>query len=382
VAPVTAHPAQRPLRVALVVLTSGGASGGFAKHLRCLLPRLRQDSRIRELRLFAPSGLLASLRERGVIADGEGPASSGGARELSSGVRLMRPDVVFVPSARALPAVGAPQVIMVRNMEPFEAPFAGLGWSGALRNAGRLLAARRACRRASRVIAVSRHVAAVLERRLRVPGDKLAVIYHGVDSPGDDPGLRPASAPQGDLPFLFSAGSIRPARGLDDLVEALPLGGAAAPVVWIAGATDPDAEAYARQLRLRLRRSGLEDRMRFLGRIGEAEMRWCFRNASAFVMTSRAEACPNTALEALAHGCVVVSTDHPPMPEVLGEGARYYRARDAKDLAEQIRAACSAPPESREARSRAARLRAAEFDWGSTARGTIDVLESAARAQD
>ncbi len=38
-APGTAGPAQRPLRVALAVLTGGGASGGFAKYLRCLVPR-------------------------------------------------------------------------------------------------------------------------------------------------------------------------------------------------------------------------------------------------------------------------------------------------------------------------------------------------------
>ncbi len=241
-----ALPGAPPLRVALVALTAGGFSGGFAKYLRCLVPRLRREPRIGELRLVAPSGLLASLRERGVIGDGEGHATGGGAREISSAVRLMRPDVVFVPTARALAALAAPQVIMVRNMEPFEAPFAGLAWHGALRNAGRLLAARRACRRADHVIAVSRHVASVLEGRLRVPRHKLAVVYHGVDAPGDDPGLRPSSAPQDDRPFLFTAGSIRPARGLDDLVEALRLAGAAAPLLWIAGASDPDAEAYAR----------------------------------------------------------------------------------------------------------------------------------------
>ncbi len=365
------------LRVALALLTGGGASGGFAKYLRCLLPRLQQDPRLQELRLFAPSELLASLRERGVIGDGPAQAAGGGARGMAREIRRLQPDVVFVPTSRVLPGLEAPQVIMVRNMEPFEAPFAGLGWRGALRNAGRLLAARHACRQASRVIAVSRHVAGVLESRFGLPARKLTVVYHGVDSPGDDPGWRPASAV--DEPFLFTAGSIRPARGLDDLVEALRLAGAEVPRVWIAGASDPDTGASARRLRSRRRRHGLAERVRFLGRLGEAEMRWCFRNARAFVTTSRAEACPNTALEALAEGCRVISTDHPPMPEVIGDAASYYQAGNRRDLAERLRAAMSA--EATEAAERIAcraRERAALFSWPSTSRATAEVLRAAA----
>ena len=91
-------------------------------------------------------------------------------------------------------------------------------------------------------------------------------------------------------------------------------------------------------------------------------------------MTSRAEACPNTVLEAMSHGCVSVSTDQPPMPEFFGAAAIYYRAGDAGDLARQIGSLQPAGSSGQDALRHAARERAGTFAWSQTARRTIDEL--------
>jgi glycosyltransferase involved in cell wall biosynthesis len=106
-------------------------------------------------------------------------------------------------------------------------------------------------------------------------------------------------------------------------------------------------------------------------------MAWCFRHCEAFVMTSRAEACPNVALEAMSHGCRVVSTGQPPMPEFFGEAARYYRAGDAIDLARAVRALLGESPEDSRGRRETARTRAAGFRWPDTADRTIGELTRA-----
>ncbi len=87
-------------------------------------------------------------------------------------------------------------------------------------------------------------------------------------------------------------------------------------------------------------------------------------------MTSRAEACPNTVLEAMAHGAVSISTDQQPMPEFYGESAAYYRATDAAQLASQIEGGKgSFPPADRTLRRQAARDRGPALHLGADGRG-------------
>ena len=91
-------------------------------------------------------------------------------------------------------------------------------------------------------------------------------------------------------------------------------------------------------------------------------------------MTSRAEACPNTVLEAMAHGALSISTDQPPMPEFFADTATYYPAGDATTLAGRVDAAFALPPADRERARRAARERARAFTWERTATETIAAL--------
>ena len=112
---------------------------------------------------------------------------------------------------------------MIRNMEPLARPIAGNRLIDMAKNLGRAYAAWQACRHASRVIAVSNYVRDFLIHTWHVPAERLGVVYHGVDSPRQG-AFMPTPANLGGLgpqPFLFTAGSIRPARGLEDLVDAL-----------------------------------------------------------------------------------------------------------------------------------------------------------------
>jgi glycosyltransferase involved in cell wall biosynthesis len=108
-------------------------------------------------------------------------------------------------------------------------------------------------------------------------------------------------------------------------------------------------------------------------------MAWCFGHCAAFVMTSRAEACPNTVLEALRHGAVSLSTDHPPMPEFFAGTALMYRGRDAGSLAGRVVELAGMDGARRAALQCAARARAGDFTWGATVDGTVRELLAAAR---
>jgi glycosyltransferase involved in cell wall biosynthesis len=349
------------MRIALLTLTRGAVSGGYAKYLREIVPRLRAHSEVEELHVYVPPALAnadPTWRTWTTV------------RSLRSEVAAQRPDVVFIPSAFHVDFGSIPVVTMIRNMEPLERPFAGNAPADAIRNAARAAMARRACRRSQRIIAVSNHVRDFLANRWKIDPASIGVVYHGVDVPPADFGGTTPVAALKDPPFLFTAGSIRPARGLEDLLG-LPH------AIAIGGAVDSGATRYAARLRRAFQHAGT--RVNWLGRLTPAEMSSYFASAQLFIMTSRAEACPNTVLEAMAHGCLSVSTDQPPMPEFYGDTALFYRRGDRSDLARAVEEALRLNPSSAADLRERARLRAARFPWTATVEGTLRELRRVMR---
>ncbi len=220
------------------------------------------------------------------------------------------------------------------------APFAGNSLRDGLRNIGRRIAAHSSCRNATRVIAVSAFVRDFLLGEWRIPAEKVSVVAHGVE-PALVPSrrLKPASVtPQSDRAMVFVAGSIRPARGLEDLLNAqVRLKGLGVePTIVIAGSVSGDGERYRRKLKGIIARGQIGDSVVWAGSLSPHEMAWCYGNSSVFVMTSRVEACPNTALEAMSYGASCIATTNRPMPEIFGDAARYYTAGDYEMLADRI----------------------------------------------
>ena len=364
------------MRLAIVNLTAGGLSGGYRSYLRNLVPRLAADSSVTALRVLVPP---TGAGDPGVQAWPEAVVRHP-ARWIRRNLDEFAPDVVFVPTARRFRFHSVPTVTMVRNMESLLRPVRGNPLPAALRNLARRELARRACRDAARVIAVSGFVRDFLVEHWRLPAEGVSVVPHGVsqDIPPDT--LRPPPGLDGmtDDSWLFTAGSIRPARGLEDVLGAVALlnaGGRNLRLV-IAGEADPATRRFAARLKRDARAMGIDEQVHWLGRVDAAEMGWCFRHSGAFVMTSRVEACPITVLEAMAHGALSISTDQPPMPEFFGGAAAYYPAADARALAERIDATLALGVADRARARDAARQRARAFTWDRTADATIAALRS------
>jgi glycosyltransferase involved in cell wall biosynthesis len=365
------------MKAAVLTLTRGSVSGGYRKYLQRLVPLLRARPEIERLDLFVPPQMAGP-------GDLTWPAGDElrGFCELRKSVAALEPDVVFIPTARVLRVGRVPVVSMIRNMEPLEVPFGGNGLIEGVKNMARARLACHSARRSNRVIAVSNHVRDFLVGRWHVSEERIGVVYHGIDpaDPLDPP--RPAALEEalGDAPFLFTAGSIRPARGLEDVVQALASLPAEVKLV-IAGTVDRGAEHYARDMRELARVHGVAARVIWAGHLDQRAMSWCFRRAAFFVMTSRAEACPNIVLEAMTEGAASISTDHPPMPEFFGDGALYYRQRDAGALARRLAEGFAAAESTLQELRQRARVRAGAFTWEATARATLTELRRALELQ-
>src|SRR5690349_4148490 len=107
------------MKIALVTLTRGNVSGGSRKHLQRVVPLLRAHPEVERVDVFMPQSLRGN-------DDRSWPEHDElfGFRELRRSLIELRPDVVFIPTARML-RLPMPVVTMVRNMEPLEVPFGG-----------------------------------------------------------------------------------------------------------------------------------------------------------------------------------------------------------------------------------------------------------------
>jgi glycosyltransferase involved in cell wall biosynthesis len=378
-------PADDGLRIAVVNLTRGGLSGGSRKYVEELVPRLAHHPLVRHVRLFLPAAINA-VRLPPEMDHTTWPVRDEliGYRHLRAGVGEMEPHVVFIPTARWLNFGAVPTVAMVRNMEPLVAPVDGNGPSDIVRNLARRQAARTACRRATRVIAVSESVRHFLMSEWGVSEDKVGVVYHGVTPVTPSADEIPVALSQDPTqPFIFAAGSIRPARGLEDAVVALrqlrDLQIRCSLVV--AGQPSTSTRAYQRRISTLARELGVADLLTWAGQLRRSEMAWCFRHSLLFVTTSRMEACPNTLLEAMSFGCLCVASDVPPMREFLGSLGVYYSPGDGIQLARRLAELVAASHGSIWRTRRAVAERALEFSWERTVQGTVVELARASAAR-
>jgi glycosyltransferase involved in cell wall biosynthesis len=349
-----------------------------------MVPLFKADPRVDRLAIFVPPGdCWPELdAEVSVWTKADARLGLGG---LKRRLRELAPDVVFIPTARWFDCGAVPTVIMVRNMEPLLVPFEGNPLPTKVKNLARAYSARRACQRATRIIAVSDHVRDFVVGRWKIPDERVGTVRHGVgEQVPTGERMRPAALGEGSDEFVFTAGSIRPARGLRDIVVAaarLKESGLPHRIV-VGGAPDPDSVQYAADIKHLAAMLGVADRISWAGQLTAVEMAWCFSNCAAFAITSWAEACPNTVLEALSYGCLSVSTDQPPMPEFFAESAYYYPARDGEALARRLLEALNAPPAQQQAMRGGAVARASRYNWQTTAQRTLEELEIAMSARE
>ena len=93
------------------------------------------------------------------------------------------------------------------------------------------------CRKADRIVSVSKDAAEVAIRHLKLPRSKLATIYHGCRSefmPVDDPVRRQAVRERYRLPerFILYVGRIYPMKNVGGLIEAFAQLGIAFRTIW------------------------------------------------------------------------------------------------------------------------------------------------------
>jgi glycosyltransferase involved in cell wall biosynthesis len=147
--------------------------------------------------------------------------------------------------------------------------------------------------------------------------------------------------------LLLNVKRLHPLAGQRVLIDAMPAIVAAHPdTLLVVCGTGPLAE----DLKAAVAQLGMEKHVRLAGLVDNATVAVYNRAADLFVLPSRLEACPTVALEALACGTPVVSTDNPGGVELnglFGDDVAVVPKEDPQALARAVIAALDGPRRAR-----------------------------------
>lgn len=214
---------------------------------------------------------------------------------------------------------------------------------------------------------------ALMDRLAELGADptKLHVLRNGVDlerfrpEPMADARARLGLPASGTV--LLAVGHLIERKGQHIAIEAL----VQLPDILLCLVGRGPEEANLKALAQRL---GVRDRVRFVGPVDNAELRWWYSAADASLLCSSREGWANVLLESMACGTPVVATDIWGTPEVVAapEAGVLMGERTAADLLQAWRVLQVLSPE------RADTRRYAEgFSWAATSQGQLDVFQVA-----
>lgn len=313
-------------------------------------------------------GLQRELVDAGVsvtsLAGGGGRI--GWAREAAALVRRRQPDLIhttlyeadligrMVGAATRVPVVTS--LVNVRYGPEQRAAPGVRAWKVATVHLADAVTARRTVR----FHAITEWIAEVMGRRLRIPDQRIDVVPRGRDplllgrrSPGRSARARLRTGVAPDVPMLVAAARQEHQKGLDLLLEAMPLVLRDRPDATLLIAGRPGNQTPL--LEESVRRLGLAGAVSFLG--VRDDVPDLLAAADVFVVPSRWEGLGSVLLEAMALESPIVASGLPPIREVVPDDRHAWLVPPDRPghLAEAILAALGNPDEARKRASQARR---------------------------
>jgi glycosyltransferase involved in cell wall biosynthesis len=295
-------------------------------------------------------------------------------------------DLAHVPYFASPLYPTVPTVVTVHDLIPLLLPaYRGSLW---VRLYMRLVAV--AARRANVIITDSQHSKQDIVEHLRVPPERVRVVYLAAD-----PDCRPVSEQttlaavrrKYGLPeaYVLYLGGFDQRKNLYMLLQAYArlcqsLCAEAPPLV-VAGRLPPVQTPLFPDPRRMSRELGIEPRVIFTGWIAEQDKPALYSGALFFTFLSLYEGFGLMPLEAMSCGTPVLVSRTSSLPEIVGAGGLMVDPMDLDAIVEAM-AALLQEPMLREQLRREAMQQAAGFDWARTAEQTLQIYHHVARGID
>ncbi|MFH1523232.1 MAG: glycosyltransferase family 1 protein [Patescibacteria group bacterium] len=206
-----------------------------------------------------------------------------------------------------------------------------------------------AVKRAREVIAVSKYTKNDIVKHFKIKPEKIVVTYEGVANLAknrdtlfttkldDEKTLLSYNI---NKPFLLYIGNAYPHKNLENLLDVFSKLHKYQPNLQLALVGKEEyfykkIKNYSRDLEL-WQENKKETPIIFPGYVPDAQLEVLYKNALAYIFPSFYEGFGLPALEAMAKGCPVISSNKSSMPEILGEAAIYFNPENKEEMLEKI----------------------------------------------
>lgn len=232
----------------------------------------------------------------------------------------------------------------------------------------------RSIRKAAHVITDSRDARSQIIEHYAVPEDRITAIPIGpgsgaapIDAAAAKAELESLGVPAGRS-YILAVGNLQPRKNLVRLLQAFKeLRDVDLVVVGPRHYRADDAVQAA---------AGVTDRVHFTGYVTDRQLAAAYRCATVFVFPSLYEGFGLPALEAMAHGVPIASSNAGSLPEVCGEAAVFFDPHSVEEMSQAIDHLLNdAALRERLAAAGTARLK--DFSWQKTAAMTAEVYKKA-----
>jgi glycosyltransferase involved in cell wall biosynthesis len=222
-------------------------------------------------------------------------------------------------------------------------------------------------RKSKHVIVPSEFVKRDLTQHYPFTAGKTSVTYEASEPP-----LSVTATPLKDvsMPFIMHVGSPFPHKNIHNLIKAFELLKKDYPTLQLVLAGKK--EHYFEELEQWAQERASYKDIHFTGFVSDAELKWLYQEAEAYVLPSLSEGFGLPGLEAMAHKCPLVSSSATCLPEVYGDAANFFDPSSDTDMARAIREVLK-DKKLREKLVKNGTIRLGNFSWKTMAEQTATI---------
>jgi glycosyltransferase involved in cell wall biosynthesis len=228
---------------------------------------------------------------------------------------------------------------------------------------------KRAAKKSAAIITISEFVKQDIINFTGVNPDKITVTYEAADPITDAP--EPVAALQ-DKQFIMYVGRPLPHKNLWRLIEAFQQLQVQHPKLVLALAGKKDSLYQA--IEDLVKSQGIKNVV-FTDFVSEGQLRWMYEQCAAYTFPSLSEGFGLPALEAMAHGAPVVSSNATCSPEIYGDAAHYFDPLNVQSMADAINEVLT-DADLRKQLIAAGQVQVKKYSWKRMAEQTLSVYDA------
>ncbi len=243
-------------------------------------------------------------------------------------------------------------------------------WLHFLRMVGYRVLLKQSLKKAAQIIVPSEFVKHDVIKYLPTNSRKVTVTLEASEPPLDMDAKPLENAPEY---FILYVGSAFPHKNLERLIEGFEIVHEKLPDLKLI--LVGKKEQYYRLIEKLALKYSAKDNIIFTGFVSEAQLKWLYTNAKAYVFPSLSEGFSLSGLEAMVYDCPVVSSNATCLPEIYKDAVVYFDPLNISDMAEKIILVLTHKTLANELELKGSLL-IKQYSWRKMAKETLSIYES------